>query len=441
MPIELDPFDGDITVPAAADVVVIGGGIIGASTALFLAERGISTVLCEKGRIAGEQSGRNWGWCRSMGRDPRELPLVLESLRLWRGMNARLGAETGFRERGTLYLCPDEAWLAKREAWLPHARQHGVDSRILRGDEVAQMLTGLAERWPGALYTPRDGVAEPAKAAVAIARGAQRAGATVLTECAARSIETSGGRIAGVLTERSRIACRSVVLAGGVWSSLFCKSLGIRLPQLKVLASVLRTAPMEGGPTVAAWGPGLALRKRLDGGYTVAHGSVVANVVPDSFRYFADFLPVLRMERKGVSLRLGRPFWQELQFGRGWGPGERSPFEKIRVLDPAPMAEDLAKARTNLERAFPAFKGVPTAASWAGQIDTTPDLLPVISAAPGLPGLVIATGFSGHGFGIGPGAGRLAADLVDGTAPVVDPAAFRLSRFDERPRPVPQAGL
>ena len=441
MPIELDPFDGDATVPSAADVAVIGGGIIGASTALFLAERGISTVLCEKGRISGEQSGRNWGWCRSMGRDPRELPLVLESLRLWREMNARLGEETGFRERGTLYLCPDEAWLRKREAWLPYAREYGVDSRILRGEQINRVLEGSVGRWVGALYTPHDGVAEPQKATVAIARGAQRAGAKVLTNCAVRTIEKSAGRISGVVTERGHIACHSVVLAGGAWSSLFCKNLGVRLPQLKVLASVLRTAPVPAGPSVAAWGPGLALRKRLDGGYTVSHGSVVANIVPDSFRYFADFLPVLRMERKGITLRLGAPFWQELQFGRGWKATDISPFERVRVLDPEPVAEDLANAVKNLEHAFPAFKGVPVVSSWAGQIDATPDLLPVISEVPGVLGLIISTGYSGHGFGIGPGAGRLTADLVDGSAPVVDPAAFRFSRFDARPRPVPQVGL
>src|SRR5919112_1247966 len=98
MPITVDPVESDRQLPEHADVVIIGGGIIGVSTALFLAERGVSTLLCEKGVIAGEQSGRNWGWCRTMGRDPRELPLALESLKLWRGLNQRIGDETGFRQ-------------------------------------------------------------------------------------------------------------------------------------------------------------------------------------------------------------------------------------------------------------------------------------------------------------------------------------------------------
>src|SRR5947199_8302344 len=100
----VDPVETDESLPASADVVIIGGGIIGASTALFLAQRGISTVLCEKGHIAGEQSSHNWGWCRKMVRDPREIPLIIESLRLWQGMNEMVAAETGFRTCGIRYL-------------------------------------------------------------------------------------------------------------------------------------------------------------------------------------------------------------------------------------------------------------------------------------------------------------------------------------------------
>ncbi len=93
-----DPVASDPKLPTRTDVVIIGGGIIGASTALELAERGISVVLCEKGIIAGEQSSRNWGWCRQMGRDPREIPLAKLSLNLWGKMNERTGGETGFRQ-------------------------------------------------------------------------------------------------------------------------------------------------------------------------------------------------------------------------------------------------------------------------------------------------------------------------------------------------------
>src|SRR5579871_6883076 len=114
----VDPVQSDTRLPARTAVVVVGGGIIGTATALFLAEKGHAVVLCEKGRIGGEQSSRNWGWCRTMGRDAREIPLAIESLRQWRGMNARTGRETGFRQAGIAYLCENEKELADRETWL-----------------------------------------------------------------------------------------------------------------------------------------------------------------------------------------------------------------------------------------------------------------------------------------------------------------------------------
>ncbi len=437
----VDSVESDAALPARVEVVVIGGGIVGASTAFFLAQGGIPTLLCEKGVIAGEQSSRNWGWCRAMGRDPREIPLAMESLKIWRRMRELVEADVGFRQIGTLYLAADRAAIAEYESFMPHAKTHGLDSRLLSGGEVATLLTGSVKHWAGGLHTPSDGVAEPRMAAPAIARGARRLGATVMTNCAVRGIEKSGGRVAGVVTEKGNVACGSVVLAGGVWSRLFLKSLGIDLPQLKVLASVFRTAPLEGGPGVAAWGPGLALRKRQDGGYTVSHGRLVADVMPDSFRLLARFLPALRLEWESIRPRLGRRFVEEWRLERPWALDGISPFERVRVLDPEPVAEFLAAGRRNLDAEFPAFGNAATVESWGGMIDVTPDVVPVIGGVDGVPGLFLATGFSGHGFGIGPGAGRLTADLVTGATPIVDPAPFRLARFSDGSRPRPTTGF
>ena len=171
----VDPVVSDSELPARTGVVVVGGGIIGTSTAFFLARKGVPVVLCEKGHIAGEQSSRNWGWCRKMGRDPREIPLAIEALRLWPELNALTEAETGFRQCGIVYLCKTPEDMAKREAWLEEARPYQLDSRMLSRDEATSVLPGLTGDWQGGLYTPSDGRGEPQKAAPAIAEAAQTA--------------------------------------------------------------------------------------------------------------------------------------------------------------------------------------------------------------------------------------------------------------------------
>ena len=263
----VDPVRSDPELPARTGVLVIGGGIIGVSTALCLAEKGHAVTLCEKGRIGAEQSSRNWGWCRAMGRDIREIPLALESLRQWRDMNARVGAETGFRQAGIVYVAETEQELATHAAWADTARAWQVDARVLRGEALAAVVPGTGRAFAGGLHTPGDGRAEPAHAAPAIAEAARRLGATILTECAVRGVETQAGRVAAAVTEKGRIACHAVVLAGGAWSRLFCGNLGVDFPQLKVLGSVLRTAPLDGAPETTVGGRRLripqAARRRL----------------------------------------------------------------------------------------------------------------------------------------------------------------------------------
>jgi glycine/D-amino acid oxidase-like deaminating enzyme len=438
----VDPVVSDETLPQRADVVIIGGGIIGTSTALFLAQKGISVALCEKGHIAGEQSSRNWGWCRKMARDPREIPLIIESLRLWERMNETAEAETGFRTCGIMYLGETAAELAQLEAWLEHARQYQLDTRLIGGDEVAERLPGLAKKWAGALYTASDGKGEPQLAAPAIANAARRLGASIHTQCAVRGIETAAGRVAGVVTEKGRIACQSVVLAGGAWSRLFCGNLGVELPQLKVLGSVMRTEKLDGGPEISASGGLFGYRKRMDGGYTVATlGVRTIDLVPDNFRLLFDYLPAARLHWKKLRFRFGSRFAEEWRMKRRWSLDEATPFEAVRTLDPVADPFVLDRARADIAASFPAFRDIKIAETWGGMIDVMPDAIPVISAVEKVPGFFIATGFSGHGFGIGPGAGRLVADMVAGGPTLVDPAPFRLSRFTDgsNPRPHPLA--
>lgn len=436
------PVEGDPALPSSVDVVVIGGGIIGTSTALELAERGHRVALCEKGGIGHEQSSRNWGWVRIQRRDPREVPLMAEALRIWQDLDTRTGRDTGYRKAGIVYMCDSEKQLENNIRWRRHLEPYQIESRMLSPAELSEMYPDMTAKPLGALYTPGDGRAEPQKVAPAISEAARDRGATILTECAVRGIETTGGAVSGVVTERGRIACSSVVLAGGAWSNLFCGNFGIDLPQLGVINHVLRTEPIEGGPEEAIWTGEVAIRKRQDGGYTVARGSGnTVDIVPNSFRYGLRFLSAFRQQHRELHLRFGTRFFEELVRKKRWSMDEETPFERERVLDPKPSQRMLGKLLGAAARKFPAMQGARVAQSWAGWIDVTPDAVPVISAVDTTPGFHVATGFSGHGFGIGPGAGRLMADIVTNGTPCVDPKAFRFSRFTDGSRVAPDEGF
>ncbi|ANF56302.1 NAD(P)/FAD-dependent oxidoreductase [Halotalea alkalilenta] len=421
--------------PRRAEVVVIGGGIVGVATALALVEKGIETVLLEKGSIAAEQSSRNWGWCRRTGRDLRELALIEASMRMWEGMDARLGRETGFRRHGILYASRDEQQRDRHLRWLEHAREHGFDSRMLSPAEVVERVPGLAEPLAGALETPADGRAEPQKAAPAMAMAAIERGLNLQQHCAVRTIERQAGRVGQVVTEHGAIDCQAVVVAGGAWSRLLLQGVGERLPQLKVLSSVLRTRPLELPIEPCVSLGGVAFRKRLDGGWTIASSATnLVELTPDNLRFARLFLPAYRVEHRSLSLRVGARSFDEAFH---WRPGRAdavSIYERLRVLDPAPHAPALAAMIERLRSAVPGFAGLEVAQSWGGLIDTMPDAIPVISPVERLPGAFVATGFSGHGFGIAPAAGRLVADLVTQDEPIVDPRPFRLSRFEDGER-------
>jgi glycine/D-amino acid oxidase-like deaminating enzyme len=281
--------------PKSADVVVIGAGVAGIATALELTDRGLKVVVVEKGEVAAEQSSRNWGWVRQMGRDSREIPLMQESLKLWHGMNARVGADTGFKVCGIVYLAKNAQEEADNEGWLTHhAKPAGIDSKMVSGAALDAIIVGAAASFPSGLYTPTDARAEPFIAVPAMARALQKKGGQVFTNCAARGLETSGGRVSAVVTEGGAISCRAAVLAGGYWSRHFLANLGISFPQLGVLGSVQRTAPLDNGYTTTFSGDKFAVRKRADGGFTVTNNlTSTIEIVPASFKYFTQFLPEL----------------------------------------------------------------------------------------------------------------------------------------------------
>ena len=379
MPIP-SPVKSNDKLPNAVDIAVIGGGIAGVATALELVEDGKSVAIFEKGIIAGEQSSRNWGWCRQMGRDPRELPLIQVSLELWRQMHQRLGEDVGFRECGISYLCANDRQMGRREAWFnSYAGTHGLNTRMMTAEEANELTPGSTVLWKGGLYTPDDGRAEPTLAVPAMARAAQKKGALIFQNTAVRGIERTAGQVSSVVTEHGVVRCGAAVLAGGVWSRRFCHNLGIELPQLSVINSVLRTSPLETGIDRSFAGEKFAVRKRFDGGYTIAHSiKNYADIIPDSFRLFGYYWPILKEEFTDYSFGIGKRFLVEARLPRRWSNDEVSPFEKIRVLDPKPNQNLQDDALRSLHKTLPVFKNVKIVERWAGVIDVLPDVVPIL---------------------------------------------------------------
>jgi len=424
------PVQSSPAFPARTTVVVIGGGIVGLTAALTLIERGIPVVLLEKGRIAGEQSSRNLGWIRKMGRSSPDVPMSVASDRLWAAMPERVGADVGYRQAGIMYLARTEAEMTMHEGWLQSVRDLSLDSRLLTQDGIDDLVPGGQGGWAGGIYTPSDGRAEPSLASSAIANAALKRGAVIVENCAVRTLSFTGGRVSGVVTERGEIACEEVLLAGGLWSRRFLGNLGVSLPTLPLVCSVIRTAPMDGPTEIAVGGPDFSFRKRADGGFTITQrGGLDAPLMLDHLLIGRHYIPALRSQRHFLRISFGKAFFQDLALPRRWKGSGTSPFEKIRTMDP-PVHEGLnAEAMRNLRAAWPVFDKAVIEDVWAGMMDITPDSLPVIGGVEGIDGLTVASGFSGHGFGTSPAAGQLAADLVTGAPPIVDPQPYRLDRF------------
>jgi glycine/D-amino acid oxidase-like deaminating enzyme len=350
---------------------------------------------------------------------------MIDSIGLWTDMDRRLGRATGYVKCGIVFSDRTDAQATQRQDWLLNLRNTGFRVEELTKEAMGARFGGSSFPATYSIFSPFDGRAEPQLAAPAIAEAARDRGALIFQDCAVTTIEKSGGKVSSVVTERGTIATSTAVIAAGAWSGALCENLNIALPHLDVLATAFRTTAINDGPDVSFGTGDFAVRRRFDGGYTVGSFRARAELVPNSFRYGWRFRSALRTPNMGI--HVGKRFYRELKhtFGKA---GILDRLAGGRTLDPTPwFCQDAVL--DEVAAYFPFLRQARVAQAWAGCIDVTPEQIPVISTLGKTLGLHIASGFSGHGFGLAPGAGRLMADLITGRSPRVDPAPFQFSRY------------
>ena len=425
--------------PTNADVVIVGGGIVGCTAALYLAKRGLAVVLFEADEIGRAQSGRNWGFIRQQGRDPSELPMMMESSRIWANAEKELGVDFEWTRGGNLAIAATPEKMSLFEDWSRVAREHKLDTELVSPAKLRTLIPDMRGDWEGAMYTASDAHAEPRKATQAFCAAARAAGARVFEHCAVDRIETQNGAVSAVWTQKGRIKTSSVIGAAGAWAAKLLRPLGLNLPVRWVRSSVVRIKPLRPITNLAVWAPGVSFSQRRDGSLKLGGGGWTDfDFTLDSLRDVRLFMPNYWVNRKLFQLHIGKPLLLDLLARLPGSKEGRHPFSAPWTTDPPPNPAKMSRVLSEFRRMFPAIGDVTMIDSWAGYMDATPDALPVLDSIEKPRGLVLATGLSGHGFGLGPIVGRLAAELVTEGKTSFDIKPFRFSRFKEagyKPKP------
>jgi sarcosine oxidase subunit beta len=374
--------------PASADVVVIGGGVIGTSTAFHLAEAGVDVCLVEKDELAAGSTSRAAGGFRAQFSDPLNIALGLRSIEAFTQFEERPGHEIDLHQVGYLFLLDREEDVAAFRESTALQNELGVPSRFVDLDEVRRLcpLAGL-DGVLAATFCPLDGHASPEAVVQGYATGARARGAVVETGCGVARIRVENGDAVAVETSLGVVETETVVCAAGVWSPEIAAPVGVALPVQPYLREVGFTGPAAG--------------------------------LPEFIPLTVDFSSGLYFHREGPGLLFGMADPEQR-------PGLDTPS------DPAWLEKVIEVA----ERRLPSLLDMGMAGGWKGYYEVTPDHNALVGEAPGPSRFLYATGFSGHGFLQGPAVGEIVRDLVLGRAPFVDVAPLSVERFARAaPRP------
>jgi len=377
-------------VNATADVVVIGGGIMGASAAFRLAERGLKVTLVEKTFLAGGSTGKSSAIIRQHYSNEITARMALHSLRVFQNFAEIVGGECGFTRTGFVVLASADQ-REGLEANVELQRGIGIDTRVLSTEELREIAPGIADpESVVAAYEPESGYADPSATVNSFGEAARRHGATILLDTEVTGVQMRGDRVTGVATSRGEIAAGAVVNAAGPWGARVARLAGVELPIQPCRVQVAFFAPPpedRPAPVVFADFPNVTYFRPETGGLTL-----VGSVDPAEANHHTD----------------------------PDGYNERVDFDFI------------ADMGTRLARRFPCMERGQSRGGYAAVYDITPDWHPVIDETPPGSGFFVAAGHSGHGFKLGPAVGLMLADFVTGQKTEhFDPSLFRFSRYAE----------
>ncbi len=367
-------------IPARADVVVVGGGVMGTSIGFHLAEAGVDVCVLERAELASGSTSRAAGGIRAQFSDPLNIALGVRSIDAYERFGERPGGEIDLKQVGYLFLLDRKEDVESFETSVALQNEHGVPSRFVGTDELRRLspLAGL-EGVLAATFSPRDGHASPDAVVQGYAAGIRRHGGVVATGCGVLEIDVEDGAIRRLRTEQGDIETGTVVCAAGVWSPELARMVGLELPVVPLLREVGYTSPAE---------------------------------LPDGFPLTIDFSTGFYFHREGPGLLFGMA-------DRGQPPGFDAP------TDPAWLERVTAVA----ERRLPRLLELGIAGGWKGYYEVTPDHNALIGEAAAVSRFLYATGFSGHGFLQGPAVGEVVRDLVLGREPFVDVSPLAVERF------------
>ena len=370
----------------AADVIVVGGGIIGCATAYNLAKKGSSVIVLEAQDMIGNcGSTRNGGGVRQSGRDPRELPLAMYAVKhLWPTLSEELDCDVEYHQAGNLRLGKTEHHLEILQGLTDRATALGLDVKMISGDEVRAINPYLSDEVIGASWCPTDGHANPLRATMGFYRAARKLGVRFYTGQPVVELRKVRGRLRRVITATDVFEADRVVVAAGFASRKILNTVDIDVPVNELLIEALVT---EAEPPMFEQMLGTADADFY--GHQTDHGSFVFGGESG----YEDYNGAMDEERAAVS-------------------SITAPAECRAILRWIPKLADAKIVRT-----------------WAGYEDTCADGVPILSKVEEVPGLIVACGFTGHGFGISPVVGLLLSELARDEEPTLDLSAFRYDRF------------